>query len=251
MSTAGSIRPNPKPCNLMSSALRCLGVAAVLLLAPAPASEAHPLALDVSRMPGFKVLTAEDGVVDARNLAIIEYDGPIISPMAKNLRAIWNEIAKDSRFERVVLRLNSRGGTDLHGKKVIEVLAAIRERVALTTLVGENDLCASMCIALYIQGDKRFASPASTWMFHGASNALNNIPSLSMTTRYFDLFKERDIDHRFVDFLFRNNYVTTPGAYWISGRELAQQSNIITDLLPNWMPADPVSEPSGSIMSGI
>jgi len=59
------------------------------------------------------------------------------------------------------------------------------------------------------------------------------------TARYFDLFKERGIDASFTAFLFDDNCVTWPGAYWISGYELAAKSNIITKLLPNWQLQDP------------
>jgi hypothetical protein len=158
--------------------------------------------------------------------------------MADNLREIWAEIRKSGRFHRVALRLNSPGGTDLHGLAVIAVLREIRERVHLITLVNEHDLCASMCVPIYLQGEDRYAGPATSWMFHGAVRELSNIPSLPATLRYFDLFKERGVEGRFTDFLFENRYVTSPGAYWISGYELAEKSNIITKLLPNWQPQD-------------
>src|SRR5215475_5498491 len=84
------------------------GIAAcAFLVAGAAEADAHPFDLDTSKMIGFKVLTAEDGAMSAKDLVVIEYDGPIVFPMAENLRAIWNEIKKDSRFERVALRLNS------------------------------------------------------------------------------------------------------------------------------------------------
>ena len=60
-----------------------------------------------------------------------------------------------------------------------------------------------------------------------------------MTMRYFDLFKDRAIDMSFINFLFEQNYVTTPGAYSISGEKLDEKSNIITNPLPNWMPVAP------------
>lgn len=50
------------------------------------------------------------------------------------------------------------------------------------------------------------------------------------------ILRERDIDQTFIGYLFDNHYVTTPGTYWLSGSELADQSNIITYLLPNWKP---------------
>jgi hypothetical protein len=207
---------------------------------PIPAL-AHPFGFDTDKMIGFKVVTAEDGAMTATDMVVIEYSGPIVFPMAQNLREIWTDIRKSSRFQRVVLRLNSPGGTDLHGLEVIRILREIREKAQLTTLVNEHDLCASMCVPIFLQGEKRYAGPATSWMFHGAAKSLSNIPSLPPTERYFDLFKERGIDSGFISFLFDNNYVTSPGTYWISGYELAGKSNIITKLLPNWQPqeADP------------
>lgn len=216
-----------------------------------PFAEAHPFAFDEAGMVGFRVLTAEDGAISATDLVVIEYEGPIAWPMAENLRAIWSEIRASPRFRRVLLRLNSPGGADIHGMEVIAILSEMREHVALSTVVEQGEVCASMCIAIYIQGDIRYASPASAWMFHGASRAMSNIPSLSVTTDYFDLFRARGIDGAFIDYLFENQYVTTPGAYWLSGKELAERSNIITDLLPNWRPADPNPGPPNVIPGGI
>jgi hypothetical protein len=219
-------------------------VACAFLVAGAAEAEAHPFDLDTAKMVGFKVLTAEDGAMSAKDLVVIEYDGPIVFPMAENLRAIWDEIRKDSRFQRVALRLNSPGGTDIHGLEVIGVLREMREKVELMTVVNEHDLCASMCVPIYLQGDVRYAGPATSWMFHGAARSLSNIPVLAPTLRYFDLFRERGIDATFTSFLLDNNYVTTPGQYWISGYELAEKSNIITKLLPNWQPQDPDPGPA-------
>jgi ATP-dependent protease ClpP protease subunit len=215
----------------------CL-VAGALLLAGVPAAGAHPFSFDTAKMVGFKVVTAEDGAMKATDMAVIEYTGPIVFPMAENLRQIWTEIKTSKRFHRVVLRLNSPGGTDIDGLDVISVLREMRQQVRLITLVNEHDLCASMCVPIYLQGETRYAGPATSWMFHGAAKALSNVPSLAATQRYFDLFKERKIDSGFIRFLFEHEYVTSPGGYWISGHELAGKSNIITTLLPNWQPQD-------------
>jgi hypothetical protein len=236
---------------LLARAFGTVGIVCGLMVSTIPASQAHPFSFDTSKMVGFKVLTAEDEATDATNMVVIEYEGPVAFPMAENLQAIWEEVKKNSRFEKVLLRLNSPGGSDAHGLKAIDVLKEIRERVSLITLVGENDLCASMCIAIYVQGETRYASPASSWMFHGASRFMSNIPSLSRTKQYFDLFNDRAIDSSFINFLFENSYVTTPGAYWISGGELAEKSNIVTKLLPNWRPAEAVPGPLAGILGGI
>jgi hypothetical protein len=202
-------------------------------------------------MVGFEVLTAEDGAMEANNMVVVKYDGPIVSPMAADLRSIWEGIKSHSRFEKVILQLNSPGGIDAHGMEVVKILKEIRQQMSLATLVGENELCASMCVAIYIQGEERYASPASAWMFHGASASRGGVPSLAMTMRYFGLFKDRGIDESFVNFLFENRYVTAPGTYWMSGSELAGQSNVITRLLPNWKPAKTKPRPAPGILGRI
>lgn len=227
------------------------GLAAGLAATGWQSASAHPFAFDTSRMVGFKVVTEEDGAMDDRSMVVIEYDGPIAYPMADNLRTIWDAIRTDDRFERVVLRLDSPGGSDVQGEEVIGILAEMRGRVSLATLVGEGDLCASMCIPIFLQGDDRHASPVSAWMFHGASRRTSNVPSLAATLRYFGLFRERGVSPQFIRYLFENNYVTTPGAYWLSGAELAQKSNIITHLLPNWRPKEAEPSPVHLLLGGI
>ena len=225
--------------------------AAFAALVSATLAEAHPFPFDNSKMIGFEVLTAEDGATKSSELVVVKYEGPIAFPMTENLRTIWDGIKNSLRFKTMLLRLNSEGGTDVEGRKVIELLGEIRAHIALVTLVGDHDLCASMCIPVYIQGDIRVASPASSWMFHGASRFMSNIPSLTATEAYFGMLRDRDIDASFIDFLFDNKYVTTPGAYWMSGADLAAKSNVITRLLPHWRPADPRPGPWSGILPGV
>jgi hypothetical protein len=221
--------------------IACAALASTLLLAPTAWASSLPLTIDPQA--GFTVLTAEDGVTTAADLMVVEFRGPIASPMSDDLRKVWEEARKDGRFRRFALRLDSAGGNDLEGPRVISVLSEIREHAHLTTIVGEGDLCASMCVALFIQGEDRYASPASSWMFHGTSMRLSNVPDPARTDRHFDLFRARNIDSAFIDYLYTSEYVTRPGAFWLSGRELFEQSNIITHLLPNWRPAAPRHQP--------
>jgi hypothetical protein len=229
--------------------VKCLAVGVALAATPAPAAERF--ALDTSGMAGFAVVTAEDGMMTAGDMVVVEYEGPIAYPMAENLHTIWEHVARDGRFRKFVLRLDSAGGNGDHGEEVVAVLARIRAGAELVTLVADNDLCASMCVGIFVQGEKRYASPASSWMFHGASSYLSNTPDPALTARYFDLFRARDIDAGFIDYLYANDYVLQPGAYWISGAELAATSDIITDLLPNWRPADPLPQPPKIVRGGV
>jgi ATP-dependent protease ClpP protease subunit len=228
-------------------AVATLGAAAIWSSA---ALAAEPFEMDTSGMVGFEVVSSEDGRVSDRDMVVIEYSGPIAYPMAENLRAIWIEIQQAERFNRVVLRLNSAGGDGSVGEQVVALLAEIRAKVVLDTLVEDNDLCASMCIGVFAQGERRFASPASSWMFHGASARMSNVPDPALTARYFSLFGAQGVGAEFIDYLLTNGYASAPGGYWISGAELARASDLISDLLPNWRPADP--EPGlPALLSGV
>jgi hypothetical protein len=57
-------------------------------------------------------------------------------------------------------------------------------------------------------------------MFHSATKELSNVPNLAATQRYFDLFKERDIEASFTDFLFDHDYVTLLDLRLRIGREI-------------------------------
>jgi hypothetical protein len=232
----------------LATGIRTAGVVA-LLIASIQSSEAQ--SFDTSKMVGFKVLTAEDGAITASDVVVIRYDGPIAFPMAENLLAIWQQIENNGRFRKVILRLNSPGGTQPHGEAVIDVLREIRQGVELVTLVAENDLCASMCVPIFIQGDTRVASPASAWMFHGATRHLSNIPSLSMTMRFIGYFRERKVGTSFLDLLVQHSYLTSPGEYWLAGKELAEMSDIVTGLAPNWKPLQADPGPFAGVRSGV
>jgi hypothetical protein len=106
-------------------------------------------------------------------------------------------------------------------------------------------------IPLFMQGETRFASPASAWMFHGPSLYMSNIPCLSMTMRYVDYFKDRDVGTAFVNSLVDKSCLLSPGEYWISGNELAAQSDIVTKLAQSWNPAESNPGPVPGFRSGV
>jgi len=216
-----------------------VGILTCVFALQSPSSASDPNAIDVPEMDGFTVLTSAENASIAPRTVIIEYRGPIVSPMSANMREIWTRISRANRFDTLVLRLDSQGGVDTEGNRVIDTLVSVRERMTLITLVGERDLCASMCVALFIQGHRRYAKPTSAWIFHGASPRENGTPDARMTTRHFEIYRQRGIELDFIDYLRENDFLSRPGGYWISGGELAQRSNIITKLMANWQPTAP------------
>ena len=65
-----------------------------------------------------------------------------------------------STIKKVELKLDSVGGSVAEGEKVIDVLKKIKTTHKLYTVVGAGRRCGSMCVFIYVQGQKRFAAPA-------------------------------------------------------------------------------------------
>jgi hypothetical protein len=118
----------------------------------------------------------------------IEWSGPIVPGMADYLRTALDTYGPSSH--RVVLFLNSAGGQVEEGDHVIHVLTAIRQMHRLVTVVLEGDLCASMCIPIFLQGDDRLAARTSNWIFHqaakqGANRKERKEKTLHLFGRYY------------------------------------------------------------------
>jgi hypothetical protein len=97
----------------------------------------------------------------------IEWSGPIVPGMADYLRTALDKYGAASH--RVVLFLNSAGGEVDEGDRVIHWLDGIKPTHRLITVVLDGNLCASMCIPVFLQGDDRLAARTSRWIFHEAA----------------------------------------------------------------------------------
>ena len=99
---------------------------------------------------------------------VLGWSGPVQEPMSERVAAALDRYKADRR--RLVLILNSPGGSIEHGRKVVAVIRA-RDR-AIDTVVQKAGVCASMCVPIFLAGTRRIADPESYFMFHEAS--LNN-----------------------------------------------------------------------------
>jgi len=95
---------------------------------------------------------------------VFSWQSSIEIPMA---RRIYEAFGKwKDRTKVIVLDLNSPGGSLNEGGKVIEVIDQMKKTHQVVTYVGPNHLCASMCVPIFMQGQKRVAAVSSKWMFH-------------------------------------------------------------------------------------
>lgn len=103
------------------------------------------------------------------DILVMMWGGEVRPGMAEKIRTAFDKY-KD-RFHAIELVLDSPGGNVHEGEKVIEVLQSIKKTHRLYTIVMAGKKCGSMCPFIYMQGQKRFAAPASIWLFHEVSRS--------------------------------------------------------------------------------
>jgi len=176
---------------------------------------------------------------------VLGWSGPVQEPMRERLAAALDRYKADPR--RLVLVLNSPGGSVEHGRTVV---AAIRGR-AIDTLVEKAGVCASMCVPIFLAGRAREADPEAYFMFHQVSldrSARENLQprefsdseraDLSQVVKILesavtDDFYQNDFDIRGVKpawlALMRKRIAGRD--VWMSGQQLVDEGSGIVDRL--------------------
>src|SRR3954451_24572399 len=138
--------------------------------------------------------------------SVLGGSGPVQEPMSERVAAAFDRYKADRR--RLVLILNSPGGSIEHGRKVV---AAIRARDgAIDTFVQKAGVCASMCVPIFLAGRERVADPEAYFMFHQVSLSFDGKdntkrPTFSETEKalYSDIVKS--VETRATDDFFRSD----------------------------------------------
>lgn len=191
---------------------------------------------------GFEIANNDIDPSIGPDTVVWRYRGPIEHPLAANLDELERDLPQ--RYRIVVLELDSRGGELLHTKLVVQVLKRLRSNRTLHTVVSNGASCLSACIPVFMQGERRKAGTASAWLFHGACSRLTNVPSPQATSEYLQMLVESGVAREFLCRLEHIGAFSKPGQFWLSGYEIhTSQAGITTELLPSWLPEDPVYPP--------
>ncbi len=175
---------------------------------------------------------------------VLHWNGSIEKPMRDRFAEAFERFENDPR--RLIISLNSPGGSVTHGHDVIrEIRKASRER-AIDTIVTAGRSCASMCVPIYLVGAERFANPSSKFMFHEVSFKLNadtnaavrrqlaNPEVRRMAVNHFtnELFDD-DLGPRSVDAAWLKAMRTKIRGrdVWLTGQQLMQQGSGVVDKL--------------------
>ena len=167
------------------------------------------------------------------DILIMVWRGRIEAPMSSEISAAFEE--NKSSIKGIEFKIDSGGGSVTEGERVIAVLQEIKKTHELHTVVEAGGKCGSMCVFIYVQGQKRLAAPASLWLFHEVSF---KDPQTHKITRLDRSSWEHLVDKYWVpagvDKQWIENVKThTVGTdYWQSGDSLLKEgSNIITKAL--------------------
>ena len=167
---------------------------------------------------------------------VLGWSGPVQEPMSERIAAALDRFKFDQR--RLVLILNSPGGSIEHGRKVV---TAIRAR-AIDTFVQKAGVCASMCVPIFLAGANRMADPEAYFMFHQVSlnsSAGENTKRQEFSETERALFSQavKTIETQVTDDLFRNDIgIHGVNAVWlarmrekISGRDIWMSGQQLVD----------------------
>ena len=172
-------------------------------------------------------------IIDNDEKTIVLFEGLIRTPLAEEFQKLIKEIDLKKEIE---LRFDSVGGSIYETKKIINILDELKvNNVRLTTRVDQGSICASSCVPLFVQGQKRLAGNASSFMFHGvALYAVTNAPSENETKIMIDTYRKAGIAEKWIQDHIDMQVWSSPNETWYNGKELFENgSNFVTGSLNN------------------
>lgn len=97
---------------------------------------------------------------------IINLQGEINDDSAAQTQAAFDYFAKN-HIRNIIIHLHSLGGSVKSGYNIIELMVDARHHnINVVTLVDHKEYCASMCTAIFAEGESRIAAPDTIWLFH-------------------------------------------------------------------------------------
>ena len=194
-------------------------------------------------------------VSEDKERVVLAWSGPVQEPMSERIAAAFDRYKTDRR--RLVLILNSPGGSIEHGRKVV---AAIRARnQAIDTLVQKAGVCASMCVPIFLAGRRRTADPDAYFMFHQASlnasaregmkeNTKDDTKRRELSESQRALFKEvvKTLETQATDELFRQDIgIRGVNGVWLAGmRKKIRERDV-------WMSAQQLMDEGSGIVDSL
>jgi len=107
-------------------------------------------------------------VTQTGNAVTLTWRSAIELPMTRRIEEAYAEWG--DKTDKFIINLDSQGGALREGRYVVELIDRMKKTHIIETHVGEGAICLSMCVPIYLHGEKRSASRTSQWMFHEPSS---------------------------------------------------------------------------------
>jgi hypothetical protein len=193
---------------------------------PTPTAAATPAA-PVTPTPAERLRVAPSA--SRADSVVLVWTGRVEAGMADAIAKAFDQHKATTR--RVLLTIDSGGGSVNEGRRVIDVLKRIRDTHQLDTYVKPGSRCGSMCVPIYLQGQTRYAATSSLWLFHEVS--IRDLKTKQITKLDRPAFQQL-VDDYFIPAGVSKDWLAdmmpkTEGAdYWRTGEALIREkSNII------------------------
>jgi len=169
------------------------------------------------------------------DMVVLAWVGRVDLPMRTLLARAFDKWRNKS--DHFLLRLNSQGGSLREGRDVIELLRRIKQTHKLDTYVASKEICMSMCVPIFLEGNNRIAASSARFMFHEPKRYNDD----GSEAKGFS-FEREALSRRFFDKYFANSPMDETWRMrleknWVgkdifkSGKQLVEErSNIITRL---------------------
>lgn len=201
--------------------------------------------LAIFAMVGWLAMSGDRHAFDLSPEAQVRHDGEALvfawrsevkAPMARRLAEAFD--ARRGEAGRIILELNSPGGDIAEGRAVIELVEAMKQDHVVDTRVVDGDFCLSMCVPIFLEGEKRIAGRYSHFMFHEPS-VYDAATKEEIRRPAFEqrLDAEKYFERYFASTEMNREWGEKLKAQWAgkdiwkTGRELVEEgSNIVTEL---------------------
>lgn len=184
-------------------------------------------------------LFQNSGTLDVRregDAVVLTWKSPVEAPMAKKFEMAFRDYGADT--DKFVLDLHSPGGALAEGGELIRVIERIKRTHRIDTKVGPGRSCFSMCVPVFLQGERRAASANSSFMFHEPSAVdFDTGEVVDQPTFERNFTTKRFVDRYFVrspmDPTWRDNLVASWSGKDVfkSGRELMDEGSGVVTVL--------------------
>jgi len=137
--------------------------------------------------------------------------------------------------DKVIFYLNSMGGSMAAGLQIIAGMEALKSMgIQVITAVINGNTCGSICVPMFLHGEKRYAGEVTSWFFHGVAMAdMPKIVDYEETKKGLDaFFIAEGVPKSWIDKMWKRGAFSGTTPYWMTSKELfAENALIITNLI--------------------